>query len=397
MSLSSFRILSAALLCVTACLAQVLDETTEACTTTTCASGSSDAAKGSAMLQVRQTAPGARTDPPEKVDESDKMKDVKEGSLDGGGPWLTSESSDSKKAGYHTDIEIASRRGTGSASACSIKRAKEQPLTEYGFMEVSQSCCYEDLKTYTRRLIDDLGWKVCDEGGLSGLAPFYSCPTSPVTLAELKEELNKALPDCNSKCHWLQEKDSECTEPSLECAVSAQRGPPAPEPVATGFIAMKVANPSEMVRNSKALDVLKHDLALALAVDEKNVNVIIGSGPLDGEEVMSNFLSIPKGQHFFSTDGKNGKVKTCKVFAVYSIQELGTGKKTLTTPAPSLDESDVVYNLMHLDTTRLGERLTQDVCDVCDPDKTIGHVEVMETTTCEKTTQRCTHEVMKEA
>jgi len=355
MSLSSFvvRMLFAALLCVTACHAQVLDETTEACTTTTCASGSLEAAKGTAMLQVQKTAP------------EDAPK---------GDSYVAKEQSETM--------------------ACSLERAQQEPLTEEGFATVSKSCCYEDLKTYTRRVIDDLGWKVCDEGGLSGLAPFFACPNTPVTLEELKAELNKAMPSGNSKCHWLDERYTECTDPALECSVSAQRPKPAPKPVATGFIAFKATNPSEMVRSSKAIDVMKHELSLALSIDETYVNVVIGSGPLDGEEVVSSFLLIPDSQAFYSATKGTSKVKLCKVFAVYSIQEPAKPANSLTTAAPSLNEADIVNRLKQMDNAALGAKMTQDLVDV---DKVIGTVEVMEETICEKTTGKCTHEVIQES
>merc|ERR1719310_1415812 len=159
-----------------------------------------------------------------------------------------------------------------SAEACSTEHAQQQPLTEAGFQQVSKSCCYEDVKVFARRIIDDMGLKVCDEGGLSGIAPFYSCPLTPVSFAELKDDIKKAMPSEGSKCHWLQERYSECTEPALECAVSA------PKPVASGFFAFKVTNPSEMMRSSKAIDAVKEELALSLGVPAETVNVVIGSG-----------------------------------------------------------------------------------------------------------------------
>jgi hypothetical protein len=314
---------------------QALGDAAKACSATTCASDVESAVIGSAMLQVRQSS---------------------------------------------------------SPLACSLERAKQAPLTEEGFGEVSKSCCYEDMKEFMGRLVDDMGLKVCDTGGLSGITPFYSCPPYAVTLAQLKEDFNSALQDQNSKCHWLADRYDECREPSLECAVSVQKPPPAPQPVASGFIAFKVTNPSEMVRSPKAIDVMKNELALEAGVDTSYVNVVIGSGPLDGEEVVSSFMLVPSSQAFYST---KEKTKLCKVFAAYSFQEsaaVGTGEGP--TPAPALDEATIVDKMKHFDTTLLGNRLSQDLDDV---DRVVGTVEVLETSTCEKTTGKCSHNVIKEA
>jgi len=277
-----------------------------------------------------------------------------------------------------------------SAEACSTDNAKQVPLTDAGFQQISKSCCYEDVKVFARRLIDDMGLKVCDEGGLSGIAPFYSCPLSPVTLAELKEDVKKALPSADNKCHWLQERYAECSEPALECAVSAQKPPPAPKPVASGFFAFKVTNPSEMMRNSKAVDAVKQELALSLGVPTENVNIVIGSGPLDGEEAVSSLFIVPQSQAFISVEGA---ATVCKVFAVFSIQEPASKTSSITTPAPTLDEEDIVKKLKHLDTVGFAKKLTQDLNDV---DRPAGAVEVIEEAVCEKTSLKCTHAVCRD-
>jgi len=319
---------------VMACLARSQDCIGETATDSNCASNSEGAVKGSAMLQVRQSSS------------------------------LT-------------------------PSACSMERAKEEPLTENGFQTVSKSCCYEDIKTFMSRVIDDMGLKVCDAGGLSGISPFYSCPPYPVSLAQLKEDLNKALQTANSKCHWLSNRYEECIKPALECGVSVQKPPPYPKPVASGFMAFKVANPAEMMRTNTAIDVMQNDIALQLGLDTSYVNVVIGSGPLDGEEVTSSLFQVPK--IWLSTQLK--ALQSCKVFAAYSIQENAPQDPYGATPAPTLDEADVVNNLKHFDTAAFGTRLSKDLGAV---DGAIGSVEVMESAICEKTSGRCTHEVIKE-
>merc|ERR1711924_45435 len=133
----------------------------------------------------------------------------------------------------------------------------------------------------------------------------------------------------------------------------------------------------------------KQEVALSLGVPSEDVNIVIGSGPLDGEEVLSSLFVVPQSQAFYSL---GGGAKICKVFAVFSIQESAPRTSSIATPAPTLDEKDIADRLKHIDTVKLGKRLTQDLHDVDEPS---GTVEVVEETVCEKTSLKCTHEVCR--
>lgn len=263
---------------------------------------------------------------------------------------------------------------------CDVNRAKEQPLTEEGFAAVSSSCCYEDIKAFTRRLIDNLGYDVCDEGGLSGISPFYACPPFPVSLANLTQELNDAVQTKNSKCHWLVDKADECVPVSIECQVAFYFPLPAPKPVAKGFIAFRATNPAEMVRSNRIIDLITEELALATGVESKYINVVIATGTVDGE-ASESLLLIPRSQAFFISSGaKSDKSASCKVFALYSFQDKAP-------PAPEvLSESAVVNAMKGLDTTLTATRITQDLQSV---DANVGVVEIAETSVCEKTSGKC--------
>lgn len=144
-----------------------------------------------------------------------------------------------------------------------------------------------------------------------------------------------------------------------------------------------------MMRSSRALEVVKQEVALSLGVPTEDVNIVIGSGPLDGEEVISSLFIVPHSQAFISL---GGAAKLCKVFAVFSIQEPAPRTSSIATPAPTLDEKEITDKLKRLDTVNLGKRLTQDLHDV---DAPAGTVEVVEETVCEKTSLKCTHEVCR--
>eukprot|EP00812_Abedinium_dasypus_P006489 NODE_1820_length_1056_cov_349.392607.p1 GENE.NODE_1820_length_1056_cov_349.392607~~NODE_1820_length_1056_cov_349.392607.p1 ORF type:complete len:287 (-),score=42.53 NODE_1820_length_1056_cov_349.392607:91-951(-) len=65
------------------------------------------------------------------------------------------------------------------SGGCSDIVAKRMPdpldvsLTDMGYMAVASLTWTEGMKMYIRRVIAHKGWKVTDEGGLSGFAPWY--------------------------------------------------------------------------------------------------------------------------------------------------------------------------------------------------------------------------------
>jgi len=163
--------------------------------------------------------------------------------------------------------------------------------------------------------------------------------------------------------------------------------------VAKGFFAFQAKNPAEMVRYSQVIDVVQNEISLSIGLSPNYVNVVMGSGPLDGDEegIVSSLFAVPKSQAFYSF---GEKTQQCKVFAVYSIQEPAPKvTETIATPAPPvIDEPDVVARLKHLNVEKLEERLTQDLSFV---DPAIGDIEVMEESVCEHSTGKCTHKVVK--
>merc|ERR1740121_659352 len=50
-----------------------------------------------------------------------------------------------------------------------------QPLTEEGYQVVAKTCCKYEMEEYMRRVIFKLGLELCQEGGLMGLVPYFTC------------------------------------------------------------------------------------------------------------------------------------------------------------------------------------------------------------------------------
>lgn len=212
-------------------------------------------------------------------------------------------------------LKGASTETHGLETSCSSDAviARDAPLDEDGFQQVAASCCHQDMKEFVRRTIYDMGLKVCDEGGLSGFVPFYSCPVTTLTFAGLEAELRDAP---TSTCRWLALSGTECTPPAAECAVIISRPAPAPEPAVTGFFALAASNPLELVRNTGVVDTVKSELAGALGISSENINVVIATSTLGLTLLQGNpvFTSLITGTAW-------APEPNCTVYAVFSVQD----------------------------------------------------------------------------
>lgn len=149
----------------------------------TCAVGDSQA--GSALLQKKHEI---NNKPPlhwpKKEQESEEERRAKERN------FLTQRGEASKD-------EVAKEQS----------RVDEVPMSEDGWTEVVAECCEHTLDVYARRILEDSGFEICDEGCFNGFLPFYGCGLSE-TLANFKEHV-----EMNSKeecgCFALVDKCGE--------------------------------------------------------------------------------------------------------------------------------------------------------------------------------------------
>jgi hypothetical protein len=72
-------------------------------------------------------------------------------------------------------------------------------LDEAGYQTVAVTCCKYQMEEYIRRVIEDLGLELCTEGGLMGIAPYYTCEKDGIggiqSLAALRSELAAKVSD----------------------------------------------------------------------------------------------------------------------------------------------------------------------------------------------------------
>merc|ERR1719253_1512766 len=119
---------------------------------------------------------------------------------------------------------------------CSTSNAMTQPLTEEGFRNISESCCNVEMNLYVKRVVKEMKLKVCDQGALSGMVPFYLCPQTPKTLYDMMKELLSASPltslnvsqseakdEAGKEPKWLVGSEEECPEGETKASAEYPR------------------------------------------------------------------------------------------------------------------------------------------------------------------------------
>jgi len=151
------------------------------------------------------------------------------------------------------------------------------PLTQQGYKDVSESCCYDDMKTFIRRLTETMQLKVCHEGGLSGFAPYFSC-TNEFTLVDVQSKMKEEA-GVDARCRWLGGANDECQPMASDCGVSTN--PEDKISLLKGYIGLEAENnPPALVTNPQIESRIRKDIADDLKVPESQVKVAVGTGPV---------------------------------------------------------------------------------------------------------------------
>lgn len=248
-----------------------------------------------------------------------------------------------------------------------VQIGKDAPITKNGYKSAAESCCFDDMKDFIRRVVADAGNQVCDEGGLSGFAPFYSCSSSH-SLAELRDGLGKATAESGNPCAWLGKSNVACAPPSDSCSqtlrtiVTAATSDPASgqssDRLLDGFVGLSAAtNPSVLVTKSDVKGLVGIAIASRLLVNPSQVVVAMGSGPLADSSLLE----------FNKSDAAS-----CTVFATYVVVQ--------TTP-PSLDSALIGRLAREMDTNQLEVDLAKAVSNVA-PEA--GSLKITKVKSCEE-------------
>jgi len=98
------------------------------------------------------------------------------------------------------------------------------PLSEVGYTAVADRCCSTEMVTFLGRQIRNLGYEVCDEAGLYGVAQYHSC-NERQSFDKLSQDI---MDDWDSRCTYLA-MDGHCSSYTLpgDCPVFPDVPPPA--------------------------------------------------------------------------------------------------------------------------------------------------------------------------
>jgi len=95
--------------------------------------------------------------------------------------------------------------------------ASNVALGESGYSTIAALCCNYEMEEYIRRVAGNEKLKVCDEGGLQGIVPFFVCENAQnytVLLREVKAATT-------GTCAWAAPSSGSCKKKSRACGAPA--------------------------------------------------------------------------------------------------------------------------------------------------------------------------------
>jgi len=107
--------------------------------------------------------------------------------------------------GHGNQKHITSDDGKGHDDSHHVSGASAS-LDEKGYKSIAKLKNQKQMEIFTKRIIDDRGLYLVDEGALKGIVPYYSGAKSTQTFKALNEEIDKALK--KKKKGWVSDKDS---------------------------------------------------------------------------------------------------------------------------------------------------------------------------------------------
>merc|ERR1719261_1828935 len=97
-------------------------------------------------------------------------------------------------------VKLNSTHAAGSGKKQKPATGASASLDEEGYAIVAAQCCHHEMAEFIRRVVIHEGYQVCNEGGLQGTVPFYTCQKGPRTHTALVAEI---LENSASDCPWV--------------------------------------------------------------------------------------------------------------------------------------------------------------------------------------------------
>mmetsp|Transcript_126461 Transcript_126461/g.224112 ORF Transcript_126461/g.224112 Transcript_126461/m.224112 type:complete len:642 (-) Transcript_126461:99-2024(-) len=93
-------------------------------------------------------------------------------------------------------------------------------ISEEGFEEIKKLNCRKEMAEFTRRTVLDMGYEICQEGGLQGTVGYYFQVSSKKTFNDLKMDIKAGSA---SQCPWIG-TDGLCQPLSANCPSVQDKG-----------------------------------------------------------------------------------------------------------------------------------------------------------------------------
>lgn len=95
--------------------------------------------------------------------------------------------------------------------------ASNVALSEGGYSTIAAMCCNYEMEEYIRRVVVSEDLKVCDEGGMQGMVPWFACESAQ-NYSVLLKEVTAAT---SGSCAWAADKSASCKKKSKACGAPA--------------------------------------------------------------------------------------------------------------------------------------------------------------------------------
>jgi len=88
-------------------------------------------------------------------------------------------------------------------------------LDEFGYLMVAEICCNFQMEFFITRVIISMGYKVCDQSGIMGMVPWFSCGDFQ-SLEKMKISIRAGMPS-KTECPFVQWNNEQCPGLAPSC------------------------------------------------------------------------------------------------------------------------------------------------------------------------------------
>lgn len=168
-------------------------------------------------------------------------------------------------------------------------------LDSAGYSAIATLCCPTEMAMFAERVINHIGFVVCNKGSLAGLVAWYHCHNQTRSFAELVEEITAAA---SGDCAWVG-TESQCPTMSNNCPhfpdiLSHRRRNCLHRKALRNATTSTAPSPENVVACNR-----ENAVSLDFSSSAVSVNNLGGRGPSEGaEEIRFQNIGVASGRSF---------------------------------------------------------------------------------------------------